>query len=109
MSDPIHHECGLALIRLKKPLAYFHEKYGSALWGLNKLYQIMEKEHNRGQDGVGIGCCKLDPDIGQPYLFRERSAKRDSLNKVMEEIFDQYDKLVRRNEIDPSDPVSVKR
>lgn len=109
MSDPIHHECGLALIRLKKPLAYFHEKYGSALWGLNKLYQIMEKEHNRGQDGVGIGCCKLDPDIGQPYLFRERSAKRDSLNKVMEEIFDQYDKLVRRKEIDPSDPVSVKR
>lgn len=109
MSDPIHHECGLALIRLKKPLAYFHEKYGSAIWGLNKLYQIMEKEHNRGQDGVGIGCCKLDPDIGQPYLFRERSAKRDSLNKVMEEIFDQYDKLVRRKEIDPSDPVSVKR
>lgn len=109
MSDPIQHECGLALVRLKKPLAYFHEKYGSAIWGLNKLYQIMEKEHNRGQDGVGIGCCKLNPGLGQPYLFRERSAKRDSLNKVMEEIFDQYEKLVRKNELDPSDPDSVKR
>ena len=55
MSDPINHECGIAVLRLKKPLAYYHDKYGSALYGFNKLFLLMEKQHNRGQDGVGIG------------------------------------------------------
>jgi amidophosphoribosyltransferase len=95
MSDPIHHECGLALVRLKKPLSYFYDKYGTPLWGFQRLYLLMEKQHNRGQDGIGIGCCKLNMPLGQAYLFRERSAKRDSLIKTMEEQVKKFGKLKR--------------
>lgn len=96
MSDPIHHECGLAMVRLKKPLSYYQDKYGTCLWGFQRLYLLMEKQHNRGQDGVGIGCCKLDMPLGSAYLFRERSAKRDSLIKVMEEQLGKFAKLERK-------------
>ncbi|NNE92383.1 MAG: amidophosphoribosyltransferase [Verrucomicrobiales bacterium] len=99
MSDPIHHECGLAFIRLKKPLAYYNDKYGTPLWGFQRLYLLMEKQHNRGQDGIGIGCCKLNAPLGKPYLFRERNAKRDSLIKVMEEQLKEFAKLARRGKI----------
>ena len=61
MSDPIHHECGLAMVRLKKPLSYYLDKYGTCLWGFQRLYLLMEKQHNRGQDGVGIGCWLPQP------------------------------------------------
>ena len=66
MSDPIKHECGIAVVRLRKPLSYYKDKYGTALWGLNKLFLLMEKQHNRGQDGIGIGCVKLEMPLGQP-------------------------------------------
>lgn len=95
MSDPLHHECGLALVRLKRPLSYYLDKYGTCLWGFQRLYLLMEKQHNRGQDGVGIGCCKLNMDLGKAYLFRERSARRDSLISVMEEQIRKFGKIER--------------
>lgn len=108
MSDPIHHECGLAFIRLKKDLAYYRDRYGTVLWGFQRLYLLMEKQHNRGQDGVGIGCCKLNMPLGQPYLFRERNAERDSLIKVMEDRIRKFKKLERKGILDPGDPESCK-
>ena len=73
MSDPIKHECGLAFIRLRKPFSYYHQKYSTVLWGLNKLYLLMEKQHNRGQDGAGIATVKLDVEPGYPFMNRLRS------------------------------------
>ena len=74
MSDDIKHECGLAFIRLRKPFSYYLQKYGSVTYGLNKLYLLMEKQHNRGQDGAGIAAVKLDIEAGNPYLHRMRSS-----------------------------------
>ena len=82
MSDWIGHECGIAAIRLLKPLDYYIQKYGTPTYGINKLTLLMEKQHNRGQDGIGIGCCKLDMPLGQPYIFRKRDATRDSMGSV---------------------------
>jgi len=72
VSDPIKHECGLALVRLRKPLDHYLRTYGTALWGLNKVSLLLEKQHNRGQDGAGLACLKLDVPPGYPYLARER-------------------------------------
>ena len=80
MSDPIRHECGIAVVRLKKPLGYYHTKYGNALYGFDALQALMQKVRNRGQDGFGIGCCKLDMPPGLPYMFRERST--DSVERI---------------------------
>ncbi|MFV1995537.1 MAG: amidophosphoribosyltransferase, partial [Verrucomicrobiales bacterium] len=109
MSDPIKHECGIAFVRLLKPLAYYLDRYGTALWGFNRLFLLMEKQHNRGHDGVGIGCCKLDMPLGQPYLFRDRSARKDSLSEVFEKQIGVYDRLVETEVIYPRDPENVKR
>lgn len=92
MSDPLHHECGVAAIRLLKPLSYFEEKYGSPVWALNKLFILMEKQHNRGQDGAGIGCVKLNMPLGEPYLFRQRDASKDALNAI----FSSQQKKIRK-------------
>ncbi len=73
MSDEIKHECGLAYIRLRKPLSYYLQKRGTVTYGLNKLYLLMEKQHNRGQDGAGIATLKLNIEAGNPYLYRQRS------------------------------------
>src|SRR6202166_4341173 len=73
MSDQIKHECGVAFIRLLKPLSYYQQKYGTALYGLNKLYLLMEKQHNRGQDGAGVASVKLNIEPGHPFLHRIRS------------------------------------
>src|SRR5688572_8448987 len=73
MSDEIKHECGLAFIRLRKPFSYYQQKYKSVLYGLNKLYLLMEKQHNRGQDGAGIATVKLNTEPGYPFLYRVRS------------------------------------
>ncbi len=81
----IKHECGVAMIRLLKPLSYYKEKYGSELYGLNKLYLIMEKEHNRGQEAAGIGCVKLDVPPGQEYIFRERAQGADAITEIFAE------------------------
>ena len=79
MSDFLKHECGVAAIRLLKPLSYFQDKYGSTLWAFNKLLILMEKQYNRGQDGAGIGCVKLNMPLGQPYLFRTRTPAKTPL------------------------------
>jgi len=79
MSDAIKHECGLAFIRLRKPFSYYQQKRGSALYGLNKLYLLMEKQHNRGQDGAGIATIKLNTEPGYPFLHRLRSVATQSI------------------------------
>ena len=82
MSDQIKHECGIAFIRLLKPLSYYQEKYGTALYGLNKLYLLMEKQHNRGQDGAGITTIKLDVKPGNRYISRYRSKAYNSVADI---------------------------
>lgn len=109
MSDFLRHECGIAMLRLKKPLAYYYDRYETALYGFNKLFLLMEKQHNRGHDGVGIGCVKLDVPLGQPYLFRDRSAKKDSLTLAFDKQMRSFSRLVEKQLIDPGDPESVKR
>ena len=84
MSDPIKHECGIALLRLKQPLQYYLDKYGTAFYGLNKLHLLMEKQHNRGQDGAGVANIKLDMSPGERYISRYRSID----SKPIQEIFD---------------------
>lgn len=78
----IKHECGVAMIRLLKPLSYYREKYGTDLYGLNKLYLLMEKEHNRGQEGAGIGCVKMDVPPGNEYIFRERAEGSGAIQEI---------------------------
>ena len=90
MSDQINHECGIALIRLKKPLEYYRIKYGSWMYGLNKLYLLMEKQHNRGQDGAGVANVKLDLPPGKPYIFRKRNNEREPIRRVFEEIMHEF-------------------
>ncbi|MCH2025855.1 MAG: amidophosphoribosyltransferase [Verrucomicrobiales bacterium] len=109
MGDFLKHECGIAVLRLKKPLAYYHDKYGSALYGFQKLFLLMEKQHNRGHDGIGIGCVKLNMELGDPYMFRERSAARDSLTVVFKDLMDRYHSVCDRRGIDPEDPYNVSR
>jgi len=108
MSDPLQHECGIAVVRLKKPLSYYYDKYGTSLWGFNKLFLLMEKQRNRGQDGVGIGCCKLDMPLGQPYIFRRRDATRDSMGSLFRGELKSFNKMVRKEVLDPSKPTSIK-
>lgn len=86
MSDSIKHECGIALIRLRKPLAYYSDKYGTALYGLNKLYLLMEKQHNRGQDGAGVANIKLDTEPGSRYISRYRSNGSNAIKEIFEKI-----------------------
>lgn len=108
MSDSLKHECGIAVIRLRKPISYYIEKYGTPLWGVNKLFLLMEKQHNRGQDGIGIGCCKLDMPLGQPYIFRRRDARKDSLANVFRKEIKDFNKMARKNMLDPDCGESVK-
>lgn len=80
--ETLKHECGVALIRLLKPLEYYQRKYGTWMYGLNKLYLMMEKEHNRGQEGAGLSCVKLDTEPGHEYMFRERAEGKDAITKI---------------------------
>lgn len=82
----IKHECGVAMIRLLKPLSYYQKKYGTSLYGLNKLYLIMEKEHNRGQEAAGVGCVKMNASPGHEYIFRERAQGSDAIQHVFANI-----------------------
>lgn len=90
MSDSIKHECGIAMIRLLKPLEYYKQKYGTWQYGLNKLYLLMEKQHNRGQDGAGLSVVKLDPKAGDEYIFRERALGRGAIGDIFGEVFKNY-------------------
>jgi len=86
MSEQIKHECGVAFIRLLKPLSYYQKKYGTALYGLNKLYLLMEKQHNRGQDGAGVATIKLDIEPGKRYISRHRSMASNAVADIFEYI-----------------------
>jgi amidophosphoribosyltransferase len=86
MSDAIKHECGVAFIRLRKPLEYYYEKYGTYWYGLHKLQFLMTKQLNRGQDGAGIGVVKLDPEFGARYLARKRSASKTALSDIFDDV-----------------------
>jgi len=89
MSDALKHECGIALIRLKKPLEYYKEKYGSAFYGVNKMYLMMEKQHNRGQDGAGFASIKLDTKPGERYISRVRSVAQQPIQDIFDQINDR--------------------
>jgi amidophosphoribosyltransferase len=80
--EPIHEDCGVALIRLLKPLEYYQQKYGTWMYGLNKLYLMMEKQHNRGQEGAGMACVKLSSEPGNEYMFRERAEGKDAITEI---------------------------
>ncbi len=93
MSDPIKHECGLAFIRLRKSFSYYHQKYGTVLWGLNKLYLLMEKQHNRGQDGAGVAAVKLDVEPGYPFMQRIRSNATQAIADIFQQIGKEIEDL----------------
>ena len=92
MSDAIKHECGIALLQLKKPLSFYKEKYGSALFGINKMYLLMEKQHNRGQDGAGFASIKYNMFPGQRYISRVRSAESQPIQKIFKTIKERIHK-----------------
>ena len=84
--EPLKHECGVAMVRLLKPLSYYQEKYGTPLWGLHKMYLLMEKQHNRGQEGAGLACVKLNATPGEEYMFRERATGTAAITEIFQNI-----------------------
>ena len=88
--EEIKHECGVAMIRLLKPLEYYHRKYGTWMYALNKLYLLMEKQHNRGQEGAGLACVKLDASPGEEYMFRERATGTGAITEVFNAVYRYY-------------------
>ena len=97
MSDKIQHECGVALIRLLKPLSFYQQKYGSSRYGLHKMYQLMDKMINRGQDGAGVATVKLDVDAGTPYIDRLRSVAPKATQDIFSQINDLYINAKQKN------------
>ncbi|MCB0395966.1 MAG: amidophosphoribosyltransferase [Flavobacteriales bacterium] len=97
MSDQIKHECGIALIRLLKPLDYYEKKYGTPLYGLNKLYLLMQKQHNRGQDGAGVATIKLDMPPGKRYISRYRSNSNQPIQDIFSKINQKFDVVKRKD------------
>jgi amidophosphoribosyltransferase len=93
MSDALRHECGIAFLRLRKPLSHYHQTYGTAFYGLNKLYLMMEKQHNRGQDGAGIATVKLDVQSGTPYLRRIRSNIAQSISEIFKQVQNEIEEV----------------
>jgi len=109
MSDWIGHECGIAAIRLLKPFEYYVEKYGSPFFAINRLYLLMEKQHNRGQDGAGAAVIKLDVDPGQPFIFLSRSVDKDPIAAVHEHMLTSLADSQKENPVQANDPVWLKR
>ena len=109
MSDAIKHECGIALIRLKKPLSFYKEKYGSALYGINKMYLMMEKQHNRGQDGAGFASIKYDMAPGQRYISRVRSSEQQPIQDVFNQISSRIQQSIEENPELQNDSEALKR
>jgi amidophosphoribosyltransferase len=93
MSDAILHECGLAFLRLRKPISYYYRKYGTAFYGLNKLYLLMEKQHNRGQDGAGIATLKLNVEPGHPYVHRLRIPGSGAIKEIFKNVNKEVEDL----------------
>ena len=108
MSDNIKHECGIAMLRLRKPVEYYIEKYGTWAYGLQKMYLMMEKQHNRGQDGAGIAGIKLNVQPGNRYIFRQRSNKANPIKEIFGLIYDDIDKISLTHPDDFKNPDFVK-
>ena len=102
MSDSIKHECGVAMLRLLKPLDFYQKKYGTSLYGLNKMYLLMEKQHNRGQDGVGLANVKLDVEAGKRYISRKRSVATNPIQDVFKQVNRRF------VELEENDPEKLK-
>ncbi|HBH83299.1 MAG: amidophosphoribosyltransferase [Bacteroidetes bacterium GWE2_41_25] len=108
MSDRIKHECGIALLRLRKPMEYYIDKYGTWNYGLQKMYLMMEKQHNRGQDGAGIAGIKLDMPPGNRYIFRQRSNQANPIKEIFERIYEDIEALNSVSGADFSNPDFVR-
>ncbi|MGM9736068.1 MAG: amidophosphoribosyltransferase [Candidatus Cryptobacteroides sp.] len=91
--EPLKHECGVAMVRLLKPLEYYQQKYGTWMYGLNKLYLLMEKQHNRGQEGAGLACVKLQADPGEEYMFRERALGSGAITEIFSSVQENFKDL----------------
>ncbi|MGL4519663.1 MAG: amidophosphoribosyltransferase [Phocaeicola sp.] len=91
--EPLKHECGVAMVRLLKPLEYYQEKYGTWMYGLNKLYLLMEKQHNRGQEGAGLACVKLEANPGEEYMFRERALGSGAITEIFGTVHNHFKDL----------------
>ncbi len=109
MSDDIKHECGVAIVRLKQPLAYYRERHGTPLWGLKKLYLLMEKQRNRGQDGAGLGVLKQHSAPGSQYFHRQREGGPNSLDRLWRHVHDDLARLVRDLKIGSADETALMR
>ena len=109
MSDTIKHECGIALIRLLKPLEFYKEKYGSAFYGINKMYLMLEKQHNRGQDGAGLASIKLDMAPGERYISRIRSNAQQPVQDIFSQINERINKGFKANPTLKDDVAQQKR
>ena len=101
MSDSIKHECGLAVVRLLKPLEFYHKKYGTALYGLNKLQLLLQKQRNRGQDGAGLATIKLDPKPGKRYISRKRCVTTNYLADLFRDVSQHFQDLTPEQLNDP--------
>ena len=108
MSDHINHECGLALIRLLKPLEFYKKKYGTSSYGLNKLYLMLEKQHNRGQDGAGFASVKLDTSPGERFMHRERSANQNPIQEIFQISNDRIINELKNNKV-LKDNISIQK
>ena len=108
MSDSIKHECGIAMLRLRKPIDYYIDKYGAWDYGLQKMYLMMEKQRNRGQDGAGIAGIKLNVQPGNRYIFRQRSNKSDPLKKIFGLIYEDINKITGENKNELQDSNFIK-
>ena len=95
MSDFIKHECGIAHIRLLKPIEFYKEKYGTAFYGINKMYLMMQKQHNRGQDGAGFASIKLDMQPGQRYISRVRSVAQQPIQDIFSQVNDRINNVLK--------------
>lgn len=109
MSDALKHECGIALIRLLKPLDYYKEKYGSAFYGVDKMYLMMEKQHNRGQDGAGFASIKLDTAPGERYISRVRSIEPQPIQDIFSQINDRINNVLSEHPEYSNDVASMKK
>ena len=105
MEQGIHEDCGVAMVRLLKPLDYYQKKYGTWMYGLNKLYLMMEKQHNRGQEGAGVACVKLDAEPGNEYMFRERAEGANAITEIFNTIHKSYIPVLNDTRLDESQKV----
>lgn len=99
--EELKHECGVAMIRLLKPIEYYQEKYGTWMYGLNKLYLLMEKQHNRGQEGAGVACVKLKANPGEEYMFRERAEGSEAITEIFDIIHRNFNRFTAEQVNDP--------